>query len=110
MRYIKTYEQNQGTTFKEWLKNNPQDINTTEINCSDSNLIDLNGIEQFKNLKKLYCTNIQLTELPDLFNSLDTLEELYCHKNKLPYEDLDGYIEWHKKEYPWKWDAKKYNL
>lgn len=40
MKYLKTYEEKQGVTFKEWLKEDPQDINTTEINCSFQNLID----------------------------------------------------------------------
>ena len=36
MKYIKTFETLNGITFKEWLKKNPQDINTIKINCSDS--------------------------------------------------------------------------
>ena len=39
MKYLKTYEQNQGITFQQWLKNNPHDINTTEIYCYNKNLI-----------------------------------------------------------------------
>jgi accessory colonization factor AcfC len=58
MNYIKTYEQNNGITFQQWLKDNPQDINITQIHCSNSNLIDLNGIEQFKNLQVLKDMNL----------------------------------------------------
>ena len=82
MKYLKTYEQNNEIPFQEWLKRNPQDINTTKINCSESNLIDLNGIEKFKNLEKLYCYNNQLTELPDL-SQLINLEDLGCYNNQL---------------------------
>ena len=131
MKYIKTYEQSKGITFKQWLKNNPQDLNTTEIDCLNSNLIDLDGIEQFTNLKVLRCSSNQLTFLPDLPDTLvdlycsdnqltslpdlpDTLVDLYCYGNKLPYNNLDGYWKWFKETYPEKWrlkqDVKKYNL
>ena len=132
MKYLKTYEaKTKGITFQQWLINNPQDINTTKIDCSHSSLNDLNGIEKFTKLEILYCSNNQLKELPDLSNlsnlqilscsnnqlkelpdlsNLSNLKELYCHNNQLPYDNLDEYLEWHKKEYPWIWDAKKYNL
>ena len=83
MKHIKTYEQNIGITFQEWLSSkNESPINTTVINCGISNLIDLNGIEKFKNLKELYCRNNKLTSLPDL-NQLKNLKFLYCENNKL---------------------------
>jgi Leucine-rich repeat (LRR) protein len=179
MKYLKSYENIDGVTFKEWLERNPRDIDFTGwINCVDSNLIDLDGIEEFKNLIHLDCRNNQLIELPDLSNltklrilnvernklkrlpdlsnniqlevidcesnrleelpdlsklnkldtlycgynklkelpdiisliELDILTRLGCYGNGLPYNDLDEYIEWHKKEYPWIYDAKKYNL
>jgi Leucine-rich repeat (LRR) protein len=109
LKYIKTYESNNGTTFKEWLKYNPQDINTTEIDCSNTNLINLEGIDQFTNLKYLICHNNYLSILPDLSNLIN-LEKLYCSNNKLPYNDLEEYMEWHKKNFPWIWNANKYNL
>ena len=94
MKHIKTYEQNIGITFQEWLSSkNESPINTTAINCSCSNLIDLNGIEKFKNLKTLYCHDNKLTSLPDL-TQLKNLECLSCFNNKLPYDDLDGYFKW----------------
>ena len=133
MKYLKTFEALNGITFKEWLRyrKNPHYINITELDVSNQNLIDLNGIENFKdleylschnnkltelpdlsnlsNLKWLYCYNNKLTELPDLSN-FNNLEILYCYNNKLPYNYLDEYLEWHKKNFPWVWDAKKYNL
>jgi Leucine-rich repeat (LRR) protein len=156
MKYIKTYEikTNKDKSFSDWLElfGYHEDM-SIEIDCSYSNLIDLNGIEKFINIEALYCehnkltelhnlsnlinlkelycndnkltelsdlsnlTNLEylhcddnkLTELPDLSN-LTNLKELYCYNNKLPYNDLDEYLEWHKKIYPWIWNAKKYNM
>jgi Leucine-rich repeat (LRR) protein len=159
MRYLKTYENKNGITFKEWLEKNPKDLYTSVINCNANYLIDLNGIEDFKKLRKLYCSYNNLIELPDLSNSenlvhvycqcnnltelpdlsnltnlrelscynnnltelpdlsnLNNLKILYCFDNNLQFKctkginNLEEYIEWHKKEYPWIWDAKKYNL
>ena len=80
MKYLKTYESLKGITFKQWLKMCPHKINTTEIDCSNANLIDLNGIEIFTNLEDLYCDNNQLTSLPDLPSKLKNLS---CYNNKL---------------------------
>ena len=109
MKYIKTYESINGITFKQWLKSNKQGINTNMINCVNSNLIDLIGIEIFINLERLYCRNNQLISLPNLSNltnlkvldcdnnqltslpnlsNLTNLERLYCYNNKLPYNNL----------------------
>ena len=82
MKYLKTYEQNKGITLQQWLKDKPQDINITYINCFSSNLIDLNGIEQFIKLEYLDCCDNKLTELPDLSNNIN-LEELFCDNNQL---------------------------
>ena len=110
MKYIKTFEQvNNGRTFKEWLKDYPQDINAERIDCTDYDLIDLNDIEQFKNLQYLYCYNNKLTELPDLSN-LVNLEVLNSYNNKLPYYSIGSYKEWHEKNYPWIYKAKDYGL
>ena len=38
------------------------------------------------------------------------IEELNCDENNLPYTDLYEYWKWHKKTYPWIWEAEKYNL
>jgi Leucine-rich repeat (LRR) protein len=154
MRYIKKLFSKE-ITFKEWLEEDPKYLGTLNINCSNCNLIDLNGIEEFKELEYLNCAYNRLTELPDLSNlkkleelncsynnlthlpdlsDLKKLTHLYCYNNKLidlpdlrniiyldcssnklPFDcsksnDIYEYIEWHKKEYPWIWDAKKYNL
>ena len=108
MKYLKTYEENKGITFKDWLKNNPHDVNTTVILCFDANLTDLDGVQEFKNLKKLYCFNNNLTSLN--LEGLDKLETLFCDNNNLPYKDLEGYWEWFSKEYPDRWEAKKFNF
>ena len=154
MKYLKTYEALNWITFKEWLfKHTEININSTSINCRNYNLIDLNGIEEFTNLKYLYChdnqlkslpdlsnltsleylscSNNQLTSLPDLSNltnlkylscydnqltslpdlsNLTNLNRLDCYSNKLPYRNLEEYLQWHKKTYPWIWNAKKFKL
>jgi Leucine-rich repeat (LRR) protein len=159
MKHLKTYENKNGITFKEWLKHKNININTLFIDCCQENLIDLNGIEEFKNLEQIYCSINELTELPELnglvnltiiscsvnnltelpdlsnlknlnllrctsnnlerlpdLSNLTKLKHLDCYDNKLPFNctirknNLGEYLEWHKKEYPWIWDAKKYNL
>ena len=137
MKYIKTYEQSKGITFQEWLRRtHSQDLNITIIDCNNSNLIDLDGIEQFTNLKELICSNNKLTSLPDLPNALerlycynnklkslpdlpDTLEKLSCYNNKLTFlPDLPNtlkYLYCYNNELPyynlesyWKWFEKTY--
>jgi Leucine-rich repeat (LRR) protein len=158
MKYLKTYENINGVTFKEWLEDNTININIDYIDCRSLNLIDIDGIEEFKNLKHIICNNNKLTKLPDLSNliyleelycnnnnlielpdlssltnlislhcsynklselpdlsNLKKLAYLYCNNNKLPFRcergnNLEEYMKWHKKEYPWIYDAKKYNL
>ena len=72
-----------------------------------------------KELKKLYCSENQLTVLPELPK---TLKELYCWNNQLPYDNLKEYKEWVRKnqqlidKYGWEEahkiynKAKKYNI
>ena len=161
MKHIKTYNTIStlinnvmpSRTFNEWLNDYSLDINTYEIDCTNSYLTDLNGIEKFTKIENLFCSNNKLTSLPDLSNltnikflfcsnnkltslpdlsNLINLQDLYCYDNKLtslpdlsnltnfnylncpennlPYTDLEGYLEWHKKTYPWIWDSNKYNL
>ena len=83
--------------------------NLKELYCSYNQLKELPDLSNLTNLQYLSCYNNQLKELPDLSN-LSNLKELSCYNNQLPYNDLKEYLEWHKKEYPWIWDAKKYNL
>jgi Leucine-rich repeat (LRR) protein len=98
-------------TFKQWLINNPQDINICEIDCSSSKLTDLNGLEQFTKLIKLNCKYNDLKELPDLpncvnlnckFNKLEKLPELpeckilICGNNELKeLPDLPNCVQLH---------------
>lgn len=88
MKYLKTYKEKKGMTFQEWLKNKPQDINTTKIWCDGQNLTDLDGIKDFKNLQELYCSNNQLKELN--LEGMENLQYLYCEKNWLKKLDLEG--------------------
>jgi Leucine-rich repeat (LRR) protein len=82
MKYLKTYENKNGITFKEWLEKNPIDLNTNSIHCNNSGLISLDGIEEFKNLQYLNCEYNNLSELPDL-NNFKYLISLHCYNNKL---------------------------
>ena len=64
-----------------------------ELDCSSKNLKKL-VIFKNKNIKGLYCYDNQLTELPEL---PDSLKYLNCENNKLPYTNLKGYREWKNK-------------
>ena len=54
--------------------------------CSDSQLTTLPELP--KGLKILHCSNNQLTSLPELPKSL---KELYCYNNHLPSTDIKFY-------------------
>ncbi len=62
-----------------------EQLNLKELNCSNSNITSLEGIENLKNLKTLYCYNNQLTSLIGIEN-LTLLEYLNCSNNPLPYK------------------------
>ena len=66
-------------TFKEWLKNNPHDLDATRIDCSWSELTDLDGIEDFLLLEDLHCYLNQLIRLPEL----PTCKHLQCGENQI---------------------------
>ena len=103
--------------FREYLKKFDTDDDTflstaerrdvTEINVSNKGITTLEGISYFPNLKKLDCSNNQLTELDVSKNtelvtldcsgneltSLDVrqdaaLKELYCYENQLTELDV----------------------
>jgi Leucine-rich repeat (LRR) protein len=135
MKHLKTYKN--GVTFKEWIEDNLKSFNSIRIVCRNCELIDLDGIEKFEDLKHIDCSNNKIEKLPDLsklknlifincsnnkltqlpdLSNLSNLEFLYCDNNDLPFkclnynDNLDEYLEWHKKEFPYIWDAKKYNI
>ena len=130
-----TYEEKNGLTFKEWLPlfaiDHPDidDIDTNYMYCWGENLIDLDGIQDFKELSVLDCHSNNLTslnlegmyklrwidcsdnELTNLnIEGCDNLQQLKCSGNNLPYNDLDGYWKWYQKEYPDRWEARKFNF
>lgn len=53
-----------------------------EINCSNQKLKSIEGIENLRNLERLYCYNNNLTTLKDIKN-LTNLRYLYCSNNNL---------------------------
>ena len=112
MKYIKTFENQKGRSFMDWLLKEYPNKNywkhITVINCSGEYLVNLDGIDNLVNLKTLYCFSNQLTELN--LDNLVNLEYLNCYNNKLPYNNLDEYNEWFEKTYPEKIAAKRYNL
>ncbi|SFC66555.1 conserved repeat domain-containing protein/Por secretion system C-terminal sorting domain-containing protein [Flexibacter flexilis DSM 6793] len=57
-----------------------QNSTNYQINVSYSNIANLEGIKYFKNVKNLYCSNNQLTSLPNLPSGLQTLD---CGSNQL---------------------------
>ena len=72
-------------SFLTLLKNHYPDKDTwkdiKEINCRNSNLTDLIGIDKLINLERLYCSHNQLKEL-DVTKNIK-LEELFCIYNQL---------------------------
>jgi len=99
--------------FLKWLKIKYPDENKwkniKEINCRNSNLTDLIGIEKLINLKSLSCEHNQLSEL-DITKNIKlkylhcghnqvtklklnkNLEELYCNYNQLTELDVSNNI------------------
>jgi len=62
-------------------------INTiTSLNISEKNITDLRGIEDFAELKGLWCNNNQLTSI-DLTMNI-ALIDLFCHSNQLTGLDV----------------------
>ena len=100
MKYIKTYEELEDKSI------------IRELDYYRKNLSELPDLSEYINLKYLYCSNNNLTELPELPQSIvildcennkltslpkelpKSLKKLHCQYNKLPYTDLNGYYEW----------------
>ena len=95
MKYLKLFEyfdddfepleEEEYGDFYEWLLKKYPDQSSwkdiKEIDCSNSNLYDLDGIEFLTNLTNLYCYDNQLTDL-DLSKNVN-LTCLYCSHNQL---------------------------
>jgi len=73
-------------TFKDWLQTSrykdKDPLSVKELDCSYSHLIDLNGIEQFKNLTLLICSYNDIETLKGI-EELTNLQILFCDNNKL---------------------------
>jgi Leucine-rich repeat (LRR) protein len=65
-------------TIERYLDSLPEDI--LAINVSNKNIKSLPDLSRFKNLKQLYCSDNELTSLPNLPQNLETLS---CSDNKL---------------------------
>ena len=55
--------------------------NVPEINLSHADLIELPDLSRFTHVQYLWCSNNQLTSLPD--NLPNSLQELNCNNNQL---------------------------
>lgn len=71
-----------GISFNEWQENRKYPINSKVVSCSNNNLSDLNGIEKFENLEKLYCYKNNIESLTSLNKSKD-LDDLNVSENNL---------------------------
>ena len=56
------------------------DLSITELDLSNQNLTELPNLSIYPNLKILYCSNNQITELNNLPPSL---VEFYCNNNQI---------------------------
>ena len=68
MKHIKTFEQTKDKSL------------ITELDISVQNLTELPDLNEYTNLKRLYCEANELTSLPELPKSL---EQLSCYDNNL---------------------------
>ena len=86
----KTFREYIRTTFDEGPIGNsngildPGERFVTEIDVSGMEITSLWGITCFRNLKKLYCSNNQLTSLNLSYNTKLTPENFECSGNKYP--------------------------
>jgi Leucine-rich repeat (LRR) protein len=69
-----------------------EQLNLKKLNCSNSNITSLDGIENLISLKELFCHNNKLTDLIGIEN-LTLLETLSCYNNQLT--DLIGIEKLH---------------
>jgi Leucine-rich repeat (LRR) protein len=70
------------------LKGIEKCTNLIDLNCSDNKLTSLKGIEKCTNLIDLNCSDNKLTSLKGIEN-LENLEDIFCYDNPLPYSNLE---------------------
>lgn len=58
------------------------EIQTIELNCNTKGIKSVEGMQYFKNVKKIDISHNLIMKLPDL-SGLNNLEELYVHDNQL---------------------------
>jgi len=58
-------------SLNDWLKDHPKSEDAIEIDCSNSKLTSLAGIEKFTKLKKLNCYNNRISSLKEVRNLVD---------------------------------------
>jgi Leucine-rich repeat (LRR) protein len=87
---------NLALTFFKIDSNSDNEIQVSEalqvgyIDISNSNIVDLTGLEQFVNLSTLICNNNQISNLNlSIFTSL---EKLICNNNLLTTVDISGLV------------------
>ena len=69
-------------TFKEYFISNKVDKNTNFLNLSNTNLTDINGIEEFTKIKMLYIRNNKIEDI-SVLSSLKELTHLYIDGNNI---------------------------
>lgn len=87
---------NLALTFFKIDSNSDNEIQVSEalqvgyIDVSNSNIVDLIGLEQFVNLKTLICNNNQISNLN--LSVFVSLEKLTCNNNLLTTIDINGLV------------------
>ncbi|MFT5753514.1 MAG: Leucine-rich repeat (LRR) protein [Flavobacterium sp.] len=87
---------NLALTFFKIDSNSDNEIQVSEalqvgyIDISNSNIVDLTGLEQFVNLKTLICNNNQISNLN--LSVFVSLEKLTCNNNLLTNVDINGLV------------------
>ena len=101
MKYIKLYDSYNYRTFQDWLKKESMRISIYSshtlnknwwkkeklseikiLECNIKRILDLNGIEDFINLRELNCQYNKIESLEPI-KDLIRLEKLICSNNKL---------------------------
>ena len=75
-------------TFKEYIKNNPIDLDIKNLNLYNEYLTDIYGIEEYKNLEILVLSHNSIINIDSLL-SLPKLKVLYLHDNPIYKNYMD---------------------